>query len=534
MSPLSLVPPLAVFIIGFITRRMRFALLVGIVIGALISTQVDLLMSVQLVLHHFMHALELDQGESITSVILNDRMSILICLIFFGILTEIICESNAAVAFQNYSRSFVSDKRSAETSCILLSFLLCIDDYLSAIVVGSVMRPIADRFSIARAKLAYLCNSLSSPMAAVIPFSSWSAAIVGILMESGISEHGGEAVLIGSPYGVFLNMIPYTLYSLVLIVSVIFIVRKNVSFSLMKQCEVEASSHVSSKALCQNESEGELNTSAFDFTLPIASLLTGILLGFLYSGGYTLFGGEATFVQAILSAKVSQSLLMATLAATVISLAYYLARGTYTLRDCPGLIVRGSLLMISAILMLALTWTLTGLLKDELHTGAYIASLIGSWIPFVLLPLIVFWLTCGGFFLIGSAWGTMAILMPIVVSMLVAMNDSLVPQDVFAVPLLLPTLAAVVSGSVFGNHVSLISDTSLMASTSTNCNTLEHFKTKFMYALPVFTSSSLGFLIAGIYPEGGAILPLSVAMATAIAFTMAWQQIANRQEAFSL
>lgn len=506
----SLVPPLLVFIVGFFTHRIRLALGVGIMAAALMSVHFAPWPAIQLIASHFFHAVELDSPSDLKNLLYNDHLSILTSLLFFGVLTEIICKSNAADAFQRFSRQFVKDSRSAETSCVILSFILCIDDYLSALVVGAVMRPLTDRFQVARAKLAYLCDSLAAPLAAMTPISSWSAAILGMLMEVGIHEtQGVDTLIIGNPYSIFLQMIPYMLYSIALIASVLYVVRSRISFGPMATEEKAALIEQN----CCPEGEDEHPPSIADFLVPIMTLLGGVTISLLYTGG---FFQDASFLNAILGARIAQSLLLATTMAVFFSITYYLFRGAFSFAQIPSLFRAGIQMMIPAILILLLTWTLGGLMQDNLNIGTYLGAFIGNSIPSFLLPLIVFWIASVISLLMGSAWGTMALFFPLLVPLLMTLGSHHEAVTATSLPLLVPLLGAVLSGAVFGNHISLIADTSVMAACSTCCTLIDHIRTQLYYALPVFGATSIGFLITGF--TSNPLLPMLVSIASALFF----------------
>lgn len=533
----SLLPPLITLALAFATRNIVASLGAGILSAALITAQGDIVEAVHLSATRFLATTELANIFDLTQFLHSDKLLIFIFLIFLGTIITLICHSGGAYAYGSHFRKKLTDGRAAETTSLLLSLCLFVDDYFSSITVGSVMRPITDTFKIPRAKLAFLVDSMGAPLCAFSPISSWGAAIVMQLSLAGISPLiTGKTLIIADPFSVFLHMIFFNFHTIFIICATWFIVHRRISFGLMKKHETVAQKTgnlFNGKPPIEQKTRDVHETnigsaSLVDFVLPIITLFASVVFCMLYTGGFYLLGGTKSLFATFNESQSALSLCVGALITLIVTLALMIPRGKVTAKELPLISKEGFDLMFGAIKLLVFAWTLSSFLREDIQTGAYIAGLIPKSVSPIFLPPL--FMLCGTFiaFSIGSAWGTMAILFPIALPMLTSMLGVATPIAAEEIPLLYPTLAAVLSGAVFGDHISPIADVTIMASSSAGAYHLDYISAQLGYALPVGIASLYSFIIAGCLSSYGIWIASSVGLTVGLILTFGMLEILNR------
>jgi len=483
LSWVSLLPPLVVITVVCITQRLNRALAIGIMVAALIATQGNILPALRLcfekVSSHF---------SDIDNIYLYSLLMVISSLIVLLTVT-----GTAAGCAQIIGKK-MHTKRSVEVSTILLSFLLSIDDYLSILTVGFVMKPIVDKIAVARTKLAYIVHSLGGPLVILMPLSTWAAAILAQLENAGIHLHEPYKI-IADPFYVYLATIPFIFYSLFVIISVWFVVVTKISYGAIARDE--------KNTRVKKEESEENNTlrhhSLSELLIPIFLLIGGVFIGMLYSG--------KTFLVLLISASI----------AFVVSVGISLYKKMIILRQLPNVVYEGIILMYSSIIMVALASILGSFLRVELQTGSYIASLLLGIAPLYLIPVMLFIVSLIITLMTGSAWGTFSLLIPITTQMLISFLQLPVPVTLDQMPILFPSLGAVLSGAACGNHISPIADTTIMTATSTGTAPLKHARSQFEYVVPVLMATIIAFIAAGIWCDKGLAQALFVPIGAGIA-----------------
>lgn len=491
-SFLSLIPPLLVLITACITRKLNPSLIVGLITGALIATHGSFTKSTSLLAQRF--------TEKIFDI---ETFYSYGFLIIAGILVTLVAHSGGIQALAHAIAPRLKKQSDAEQYSFFISMLLFIDDYLSNLTVGSVMRPLTDHMKIPRSKLAFLVHSLSGPLVILVPVSSWVAMITSQLNYAGVAQEVGPSVkVLANPFFVYLSSIPFIFYSFILIASVWFIIHYRISYGPMKKHETIAQNTGNllggKEAPITTVTVKQHNGTLFDLIFPISTLVFGVIIGILYRGDCYLFGGTHSLMQALQQNEDPFFVLFtASLISLLLSIGSGLIRNTLTIRAIPSVIKEGFMLMFEALIMLTLASVLGAMLKSDLHTGEYLAhTLLGSMNP-SLFPFAFFIVSTITAFMTGTSWGTIALLLPIAIPMLTSTATMALPLLPDAVPLLFPVLGAVFSGAVCGDHVSPISETTIMAATSTTSYPLDHAYTQIFYALPAMICSALSFLMCG-------------------------------------
>lgn len=518
LSWLSLVPPLIVICSAAILRKLNTSLFIGIVAAGLIAAQWAPVGAFTLVSERF--------WGRISDM---DNLYLYSFLLIVGVIIALVNQTGGAVAFAHTITKRLRNSRAAQSSSMFLSLLLFIDDYLSILTVGHVMQPITDRFAIPRLKLAFLVHSLAGSIVILSPISSWVAAINAYLDQAGIGVEATEQVkVLADPFYIYLRTIPFIFYSFLIIGSVLFIVRANISFGPMEKHEASAQNPHTQQTHPDDE---QTSGTIADLLLPIGILLFSVIIGIAYSGGYYLLGGEYSLLEAF---KNNQNTFLIMFVAGILALSigtlFGLMRNTLSLQELPPIATRGIQLMYEPVIMVFLASTLGILMKDDLQTGRYLAHLLLGSVSVNLLPVMFFFVSLLTTLATGSAWGTFALMILIAIQMLTSLLQVPIPTDPAVIPVLFPVLGAIFSGAVCGDHISPMSETTIMTATSTNVSPLEHAYTQLPYALPAVLCTALAFLISGYLINYSAWVNVSISLGISMGLCLAMLAVLNRKK----
>lgn len=504
----SILPPVIVLLVGYTTKRIALSLLIGVILAALIATNFSFLPANELVATCLWNNLEFDSFFSINNFWSTWNLFICIFLFLLGIFVCLLQYSGGALAYTAFVAKFINSKKNAETSSLLLSSSLFIDDYLSSLTVGSVMSPITDKYDISRARLALLVDSMAAPLAILCPFSSWVAALIGFLKENGVSNTiTSETLINSSPLTTYFYILPFLFYSFILFFAMWYIVR----------AQIYIGKHSNEKININHSVNTRNNHELKDFFIPVIFLIFGVLGGMLHSGGFVFLShGDNDFFNALQSSNAAIGLFIGGIITIFSTIVFFTSRKKVPLHVLPVLIYKGIKLMLPAIVVLILAWCLGDILRNQLHTGKYLAETLLGNCNIYFLPFIFFIAASLISFAIGSSWGTASMLFPIAIPMTLAMiNLDFTPQ-VNDVPIILPVLGAVLSGCVAGDHLSPISDTTIMSATSSGTSVIEHVRTQFPFALPIVLITSICYLIPALLIEFNYLLASVISISIGI------------------
>lgn len=490
-SWLVLIPPLLVLTLSLLFKQVIPSLIIGIVSGIFIAS-------------FLLEKSPLSIAVSCLSAQFElDTICIFSFLLILGTLIALINITGGTHAYAYTLQKKLRSKKSTETASILLSFCFLIDDFFSALTVGSIMRPLTDKFKIPRAKLAFLLDAMAAPLVILVPVSSWIATLTSQFEKAGISLQSYEKpIIIADPFITYIKVIPFIFYSFISICATIFIVRKSISFGPMEQQEREA--EISGNLFGGKKpikTHVELieprKGSLIDFMIPLFSLIISIFGFLLYLGDFVGFGGKHSFIQAMVHSNIFLALFLGSLLALCINIIYTFYKQNITVSDFIPLLKAGIDIMGSAIIILFLAWTFSTLLKNDLHTGAYIAQILTGILTPVFLPVSFFIVSTITSIATGSSWGTIAVILPLAVPMLTSLANIPLPTNAENIPLLFPLLGAILAGAIAGDQISPIASTTLMSSSSSGCYHRDHVYTQFIYAIPSLIASFIAFIIAG-------------------------------------
>ena len=462
----SILPPVIAIVLALLTKEVYMSLLIGILSGALLYTQFNVISTIET-----------------TFQIMGDKIGgnadIVIFLVLLGILVALITKSGASKAYGEWASKSIKTKKGSLLATAALGVVIFVDDYFNCLTVGTVMRPVTDRYKVTRAKLAYIIDSTAAPVCIIAPISSWAAA-VGSSLPEGSSLDG---------FTLFLQTIPFNFYALFTLVFVLFIILTGIDYSKMKVVE-ESGDMGTEEASQEQEMSVSTKGKVVDLLLPIIVLIVSCVAMMLYTGG--IMNG-ADIVTAFADCSSARSLVMGSFIALVITFLFYVPRKVITFNEFCDCFVAGFKAMTPAVMILCLAWTLSGICSgDYLDIGGFVSNVIGgNAMVAMLLPLLFFLVALGLAFATGTSWGTFGILIPISLAIF-GDASGMIPVCV----------AAILSGAVCGDHISPISDTTILSSAGAQCKHIEHVSTQIPYALTVCIPCAVGFLTAGITSNG--------------------------------
>jgi len=458
----SVLPPLIAITLALITKEVYSSLFIGLFSGMLIYAAAS--------------------GGTIFSAVnmtfdmmcskIADNAYIIMFLGMLWAVVTLVSKSGGSQAYGRWAEKKLKTRRSASLATALLGLIVFIDDGFNCLTVGTVMRPITDRLRISREKLAYIIDATAAPVCIIAPVSSWAVAVA-----SEVSEKDG--------FKVFLSTIPYNFYAILTIAMVIFLAITGKDFGPMKRAEEKAlgGKNAEYSASTDNEVKGHV----VDLVLPIGVLIVCAILGMAYVGDF--FGGTP-FSEAIGVNPVA-GLTMGAFAGLVTAFLLYIPRRLMSSRQFMESIVSGIGSIVPPMLILILSWSLGGVCRELIGTGYFISGFVSSSnLSLSLLPFFIFIIASIMSFSMGTSWGTFGMLIPIIT--MVCSTDT---TGVY----LVPTLGAVLAGSVYGDHCSPISDTTILSSTGADCPHLSHVETQLPYATLVAALCAAGYLVLGLF-----------------------------------
>ncbi|WP_392391673.1 Na+/H+ antiporter NhaC family protein [Zongyangia hominis] len=484
-------PPIIAIVLALLTKEVISSLLIGILSGTLIYTHFDVVKTI-------------DVTFGIMSDKLGGNASIILFLALLGALVCVITKAGGSAAYGDWAVKKLKTRAGAQFATGVLGALIFIDDYFNCLTVGTVMRPVTDKHHVSRAKLAYIIDATAAPVCIIAPISSWAVAVGSTMESSGVAD--GMAT--------FIQTIPFNLYAFLTIIMVVFICWTNLDYGPMAKFEHNAvfkndlhSNPDHPEDIEESGTQSAKKGKVYDLIIPIVALIVFSILAMLYVGG--LFTGEASSIgEAFGNTDASKSLCMGGLGALVVAFILFLPRKILGFRDFMDGITEGVKSMVPAFIILTLAWTISGVCSaDYLNTGGFVGHLVEtSNMPLQILPAVVFVVASLLAFATGTSWGTFGILIPIVVPIIGATGSNL----------LIPALAATLAGAVYGDHISPISDTTILSSTGARCNHIDHVTTQIPYATTVSAVCFVGFLIAGFTNNVYITLAASIVMMLAV------------------
>ncbi|WP_096187101.1 Na+/H+ antiporter NhaC family protein [Evansella halocellulosilytica] len=470
---LAIIPPLLAIIIALKTKQTLVSLFAGVWIGATIIYSWNPLVGFIATISDFI----------IPSIADSWNAGLLILVTLAGGFVHILKVSGAAQAFAQVATRKINTRKRAQTTTWASAFAFSYTE--PVLILGTIMRPITDKLNVSRVKLAYILDSMGASLAAMSPISSYGPFITGLI--------GTQLVAIGlsdNPWSLFLAMIPYNLYGIFAMITVLFVIRTGLDIGPMYVAEkraVETGKLIgeNDKPLMVDQNDDlpeDYHLTMKNFLVPMGLLFATIFGVIFWSGDLINNGFRTSFIEGDIVLAISAGFIVGSIGAIFISMMTRLHDFKTSIDEW----TKGIKNLIIVPMILVLAWSIGGV-ANEMGLGDYLSQIADSYLHASIIPAIIFALGAVIAFSTGSSWGVFAIMMPIAIPM----------ADALGVPLPL-IIGAVISGGLFGDHCSPISDTTILASTGAACDHIEHVNTQLPYALTVGGAAFIGFLAGGI------------------------------------
>ena len=475
----AFVPAIIAILLALITKQVYLSLFAGIFVGAMFLAKGNPIQAL---------------GELFTIMAekLGGNATIVVFLVMLGILVILMTKSGGSSAYGEWASKKITSRKGALGATAALGCLIFVDDYFNCLTVGNVMRPLTDKYKVSRSKLAYLIDSTAAPICIIAPISSWAAAVSGELEGDGLI--------------VFIKTIPLNLYALLTLAMVAVVCFTKFDFFKMKKNEniaMQTGDLLAGETDLPTEDAPNNVSSAkgkvMYLVAPIVFLIVAcvasmIYVGYFYNWDTGHLGTElqsSNVIEAISNCDAGISLSIGSTLTVIFTMIFYAITKAVSFKEMMESIPQGFKSMVPAILILTLAWTLSGIMGAKggaLDAKGFVqAHITADSMAHGLFPAVFFVLAGLIAFATGTSWGTFGILIPI--------STAILGTEANALTLL--TVSAILAGAVYGDHVSPISDTTILASSGAQCNHIDHVKTQLPYATMVAIIAFISYLACG-------------------------------------
>lgn len=489
-AAVSILPPLVAILLAFLLRSVIPALFVGLVVGAWAINGMTWSGA-------FRGFFETGTIYILDTAVNPDHMAIMIFTFLIGGMVGVISRNGGMVGIVDRIMPFASSPRRGQGVVATLGLAIFFDDYANTMIVGNATRPMSDKLHISREKLAYLVDSTAAPVSTIAVITTWIGFQVG-LIDSAIKGLDG---IDQTPYMLFLNSIPYSFYPFLAIFFVFLIVYSGKDFGPMYKAETRArhSGEVLRKSSTKStDKSGDefyhkdiIPCRAINAVLPIVTMISTVIIGLFISGE-----GE-TVTDIIGTANAYSVLIWASLLGSFMAALLSLGQRLLTLDETIDAWLAGARFMMTGLVLLILAWAIADV-AGILQTAPYLITVLGDSVSPYTLPAVIFLLAGATAFASGSSWGVMAILMPLVIPLCWAVLQANGIADADHMHILYSCIACVLTGAVWADHCSPISDTTVLSSIATGCDHMDHVRTQLPYAL----LGGIAALLIGVLPAG--------------------------------
>lgn len=497
---LSLLTPFIAIVLSFITKQVVLSLATAVFVGATIINSGNL----------FTGFLRMCDTYFVGTVADSWNASLMLFILAVGGMIAVMSRMGGMQAMAVAMAKKAQGSKNVLVMTWVLGIIIFFEDIANSLIVGPTMRPVSDEAKISREKLSYVIDSTAGPVTDMAPISSWVAHEIGMIALA-FTSIGMEAANV---YGIFLQTIPYRFYNIFAIAMVIIVVLMQRDYGPMYKAEkrtrltgklyADGAKPMMSKELdAMNVAEGaplRIRNAA----IPILVFILVTIAALWYTGGgmdagFTLEGIAMAFG----NTDAASSILYSVIFTSVLCIVMAVAQKIMTLKEAIDVWLSGCRELLFTVTILLLAWSTGGVMSD-LGTGAYISGLVGGSIPGILLPMILFGISCLMAFSTGTSYGTSGIMIPIAFPIAVGIAGGEVGD------LAIVTIAAVTCGAIFGDHCSPISDTTIMSSMGSASDLMDHVKTQIPYAITVAAVAAIGFILAAAGVSPLIILPLGI------------------------
>lgn len=490
---LSLLPPLAAIALALVFREVVVSLFAGVWLGALFLSGYDPVTATLTSVDRF--ALE--------ALADPDHAAIIMFSLLLGGMVGVMSRTGGTRGIVEGLRPWATTRRRGQFLAWLAGVFIFFDDYANTLIVGNTMRPVTDRLGISREKLSYIVDSTAAPVAAMALISTWIGFEISLIGDSlataaaQTTDMALRADLLAasqSPFTVFVHSIPYLFYPILALLFVLLTVVTRRDFGAMHAAEARAASgggvHRPGAMLATDTSGGLIEPPEgvphrwYNAAIPVGLVIVTALLGIFSTGSASLGPGTHSLWAIVGAADPFKSLIWGSFIGSVAALGLAVGQRVLTLQQAIEAWIGGMRAMLLAMIILVLAWSLGGV-TEALGTGPYLSAVLGESLPIQLLPVLVFVIAAVTSFATGTSWGTMAILFPVAVPLAVDMGAGVGFGGGEQYSILLGVVSSIMAGSIFGDHCSPISDTTVMSSMASACDHVDHVRTQLPYALIV-------------------------------------------------
>ena len=511
----TLIPPIVAILLAFITKNVVISLFIGVLSGGFILNLTGFNVFGALT-QAFLDFID----RALNSLSDPWNAGIVMQVLVIGGVINLVAKMGGAKAIAEALAKKAKTAKSAQLITWFLGICVFFDDYANSLIVGPIMRPVADKMKISRERLAFIIDATAAPIAGLAIISTWIGLEVSLISE-GFQSIGVEA----SGFGVFLQTIPYRFYNILILAFIVITIITLREFGPMRKAEISARKlkdstneevAVTSSHMDELEPKEGVKLSIWNAIVPIGALIISAIVAFYYSGYSSIMAGDDIAIQAIITnsplsfkailevfaaSDASIALLQSALFSTVVAIVMAVWKKIFTISEAIEVWIDGMKGLIITGVILILAWSLGSVIK-ELGAAEYLVEALNGAIPAFLLPSLIFILGAIISFSTGSAYGTMSILMPLAIPLAYKIN----PEMSFVIV----STSAVLTGAIFGDHCSPISDTTILSSMGAGCSHIDHVKTQMWYALFVAAITILfGYIPAGFGLPIYIVLPMS-------------------------
>ena len=513
----TLIPPLVAISLAFITKNVIVSLVIGIMSGGFILN----ISGNNPFMALFYSFLDLIQ-RAVNSLADPWNAGIILQVLAIGGVINLVGKMGGAKAIAEALSKRAKSAKSAQIITWFAGLLVFFDDYANSLIIGPMMRPVTDKMKISRERLAFIIDATAAPVAGIAIISTWIGLEVG-LIGSAFDSIGVET----NAFGVFLNTIPFRFYNILILGFIVITALLLKDFGPMRKAEIEcrrgglnlSSNEDVDKELSKHDELEPLpgvKLSVWNAIIPIGALILGALFAFYYSGYTAIMGGEDSAViqlmqnspasfdaikEAFSNADASVALFQSAFFAGLVAIIMGVAKKIFTLSEALDIWVDGMKTLIITGVILICAWSLSSVIK-ELGTAKYLIQLLSGSLPPFILPSLIFVLGAIISFATGTSYGTMGILMPLAIPLAYSINPDM--------SYVIVATSAVLTGAIFGDHCSPISDTTILSSMGAGCNHIDHVRTQMPYAIFVAVITIVfGYIPAGFGLPVYVVLPIA-------------------------
>ena len=514
---LTLLPPLVAIALAFITKETVLSLFIGVFVGEFMLCANDLNL-ISTAINAF-----LQMGSQIISCMADPWNAgiILQCLLIGGII-QLVTKMGGAQALADAFAKRADTPRKAQLFTWFLGLCVFFDDYANSLIVGPIMRPVMDKLKVSREKLAFVVDATAAPVAGIAIISTWIGLEIS-LIAAGFESVGVTNV---TGFGIFLQTIPYRFYNIFILLFIVISALTLYEFGPMKKAEQAARARKEDEEIIVPAAPGfdevkpveGIKLSVWNAIIPIGTLIVGALIAFYWSGYTTILGGEDQALitlmktsplsfdgifQALSQSDASVALFQAALLASIVAIVMAVGEQILTIEDAISEWIGGMKTIVITGVILLLAWSLGGVIGD-VGTADYLVGVLSNTIPAWIVPALIFILGALISFATGTAYGTMSILMPLAIPLGWAVSTGDMNFTIVCT-------SGVLTGAIFGDHCSPISDTTILSSMGTSCNHIDHVQTQIYYAIFVaIVAIFFGYIPAGFGIPWFILIPVGI------------------------